>query len=546
MIFVGVSIGWALCWAAILLPTIDSVNFTLATKEECEELAFVPGHNLLGEGFDITTLERKQSYVISMETSETEDGTCTTVRNALLDNEQQKLPLSVTGWRVAPKCSSRVTSSLYDSAESFSHAMSDRVEKSWGAGLGVNFGKFGASVAVSGSKNKLIETAFSKSSSEQYSFASQKVTCTQYSYGIRDNPPISSVFLGELNSLPKFYNFHTAPAYRKLIDEYGTHYIKKAKLGGEIREVTALKTCEVEMDGLSNKEVSDCLAVEASVNIFFVQASSQYKKCTELRQQRKFSQRFSEKYSDREKDVVGGDPDHFGDILFPSGSSSSPYKEWIRSLKTVPDIISYSLVSLHELVADKYKKKNLKNAIIDYIKQRTLVKPCKPCSAGSWADSHAKCKCKCRAARHITTECCPKRRGLATVVVNIIRGQDLWGDNSTATDGYVKVSLGTIERRSPTINDNDNPVWNWEVDFGNVNLASDKEVKIEVWDEDRDGEQDRMRGDDLLGACKNLATTGNRSEECILTNGHIFYSVKIACGPYLAGPSCLSYQPSVN
>ncbi|KAL0165650.1 hypothetical protein M9458_037494, partial [Cirrhinus mrigala] len=37
------------------------------TSKECEDAPFVPGYNLAGEGFDVVTMERKDSYVINME-----------------------------------------------------------------------------------------------------------------------------------------------------------------------------------------------------------------------------------------------------------------------------------------------------------------------------------------------------------------------------------------------------------------------------------------------------------------------------------------------
>ncbi|KAK9957191.1 hypothetical protein ABG768_011455 [Culter alburnus] len=53
-------------------------------------------------------------------------------------------------------------------------------------------------------------------------------------------------------------------AYCNLITTYGTHYIKGVKLGGQMKAITAIKTCQATMSGLTDTAVKDCLHVEAS------------------------------------------------------------------------------------------------------------------------------------------------------------------------------------------------------------------------------------------------------------------------------------------
>lgn len=79
-------------------------------------------------------------------------------------------------------------------------------------------------------------------------------------------PSTPSEFKRASDACPHF-NTSTEPDYHRLISSYGTHFIRSMELGGRISALTALRTCELALEGPTTNEVEDCLAVEAEVSI---------------------------------------------------------------------------------------------------------------------------------------------------------------------------------------------------------------------------------------------------------------------------------------
>lgn len=147
--------------------------------------------------------------------------------------------------------------------------------------------------------------------------------------------------------------------------------------------------------------------------------------------------------------------------------------------------------------------------------------------------------CQCHNNPAVNHDCCPTRKGMARVMVTVQRASGLWGDHTTATDGYVKVYFnGVMVDRSQVISNNNNPHWARQVDLGSQDVSAGKTVRFEVWDQDSGWDDDR------LGACDQVLSAGARQEVCSLNHGRLFYSWKVECAPSLSGPSCTTYKPS--
>ncbi|CAJ1069186.1 protein C2-DOMAIN ABA-RELATED 11-like [Xyrichtys novacula] len=78
------------------------------------------------------------------------------------------------------------------------------------------------------------------------------------------------------------------------------------------------------------------------------------------------------------------------------------------------------------------------------------------------------------------------------VDVWVINGHDLTGDGLQNPDPYVKIQIGSDNRKTKTIYGNAYPVWYEKFHF---NKASSDVMKIEVW------EADTFTHDDHLGTC---------------------------------------------
>lgn len=503
---------------------------------ECHKAPFVPGHNLVGEGFNIVKLQTTGAFVVDVQTfmvGSGHDANCTLCHNSLL-NQTQKMPVSVMDWRIKVMCRRSLSSKMFESSSSVVKESTNSVSTSWKIGISIP----GAGFSVGGTHSRASTFAQDHSTKDKYSFTSHEFKCQYYNFRLHSQPPLSKEFEDTLKNLPTTVSGKDKSAYDHFISIYGTHFIRTVKLGGRVHSTTAIRTCEMAMNGLSMHTVSNCLSVEASATIKGVTISPSVSFCKDQSKKLKTGQSFSAAFSDRISEVLGGNHE-VDDLLFNPGNKSG-YKNWLTSLTRTPGLVSYELTSLHMLVRNNpVLKSNLRQAISDYITRNAIRQSCPSgCSVGR-RDSN--CACKCSGHKNVDSNCCPGEPGIATMNVTVVRGTGLWGDYFSKTDGYVKVLYGKQGSETPVIWNNDFPYWNYNVKFGTVNLKNRKHLKFEVWD------RDNKWNDDKLGTASIVPTQGlNVEKRFKLKHGSLYVSVSVECGPSLKGSTCCQYTPSPN
>ncbi|XP_051727740.1 perforin-1-like isoform X1 [Ctenopharyngodon idella] len=516
---------------ALLLMTISGEDDAGASKE-CEDAPFVPGYNLAGEGFDVVTMERKGSYVINMEKWDLGNSTCKLRKNNYMNRIKQKLPAAVVFWRTLPKCSMKVSSQIFESSEALVNDSSSALSVGWKVGLDVK----AAGAAVGSTHSREAKFAMTKSKEDKYSFTKHEVACSFYSYRVAEKPPLHAEFLEAIKSLPASYD---PDAYRNLITTYGTHYIKGVKLGGKMKAITAIKTCQATVSGLTDTAVKDCLDVEASgsYSVATVKVESHF--CREKKKKMGTNQKFSTMFSERETEIIGGKING-EDLLFSGSSHPNSLKNWLESLKSLPDIVHYSLKPLHFLLSTKHPaRKGLKRAVEKYIIENALMKVCsESCKIGRKCSARDRCACVCESSRIIKSNCCPAAKGLATLKVYNLRAKGLYGDVRTETDGFVLVKYDTQKKRTETIDDNDNPRWPETFDFGPIKISMANKLTFEVYD------ADSYWNNDLLGTCSFDLRSGVVHDTCVFKYGTFFFTYEVKCAPSLNGPQCNEHKPS--
>ncbi|XP_054615403.1 perforin-1-like isoform X2 [Dunckerocampus dactyliophorus] len=522
----------------LFLPQHTHQSCTVGSPKQCLHADLAPGTNLAGEGFDITEMKRKGAFVLDIDEWKRKDKTCTLCTNPFLDKARQKLPLAVVDWRPYRSCRLNEASTLHRSSEALLNSITSVVENNWRASLSLNVSKYSVNLMLAGTNSKLAQYSMQKTKTDKFSFVSQKMSCEYYSYRVSGKPRLHGEFRQALKELPKTYSPQYKQRFYKLIDNFGTHYITKVKLGGYVQSITSIQQCHASLQGLSAEEVQMCLEVEASLTIKATK-DARYRHCKNNTDKTESKGSFSSLFNDRFTDIKGGHTNDV-DLLFSAGKDPSAYKQWLDTVPHYPDIISYSLESLHELLpANNPLRKNLRTAVSHYILERGLMRNCSGrCQNGIRSDSRDPCVCQCHNSRAVTQDCCPSRVGMAQVIITIQRAKGLWGDHTTATDGYVKMFFKKREYRSPVILNNNNPHWATIFDLGTQDLSAAPKVRFEVWD------QDSGWDDDLLGQCEQILKAGEMRDVCAMHHGQLFYKWDVKCAPSLGGESCMDYKSS--
>ncbi|XP_004427078.2 PREDICTED: perforin-1 isoform X1 [Ceratotherium simum simum] len=527
----------------LLLPTPAPAPCHTAARSECRRARlFVPGAWLAGEGVDVTSLRRSGSFPVDTQHFLRPDGTCTLCRNALQRGALQRLPLALTDWRTQGSgCQRHVVRAKSSSTEAIAREAAGSIRNDWRVGLEVTpKPSINARVAVAGSHSKAADFAAQKTHQDQYSFSSDSVQCRFYSLRLVHSPPLHPDFKRALRALPPHFNASTEPDYLRLISNYGTHFIHSMELGGRISALTALRTCELALDGLTADEVGDCLSVEAEVSIGGrASASSEYKACEDKKQQHKMATSFHQAYRERMSEVVGGDHTSVHDLLFGNQATPEQFSAWVASLQASPGLVDYALEPLHVLLeSQEPRREALRQAVSKYVTDRARWRDCsRPCPPGQQKSPHDPCQCVCHGSAVTNRDCCPRQRGLARLEVVNFAATGLWGDWVTATDAYVKVFFGGQELRTATVWNNNHPRWMTRLDFGDVLLATGGPLRVQVWDADSGWD------DDLLGSCDQTLHSGSHEVTCNLNHGRLRFSYHAKCLPHLAGRTCLEYAP---
>ncbi|TRY86511.1 hypothetical protein DNTS_010134 [Danionella cerebrum] len=499
----------------ILASTESGSACHTSSQLECEKAPFVPGYNLAGEGFDVVRMRRKGAFLINVK-SHMDNGTCTVCKNRFQEGQLQKLPSAVLDWRPFSRCSKQLSSALHHSVESLMKSSSSLINNNWEIDLSLDdMGK----AILGGSRSDIAKFAHSQNTMDKATFALHEISCTYYSYRVKDNPELSTEFSKHLQKLPAQYDKETKALYRRTIDTYGTHYIRQVHLGGRVRRVTAFRTCLATLKGFSETDIKNCLNIELKMTLGFLPANASLSnKCSHILKDN-LSMGFYQGFMTHKIEVLGGEK-YFPDLVL-NQSPAEAYSNWMRSLHDNPDVVSYAIFPLHHLVQDPEVSTNLKSAVTEYIEENRI-------------SVELKANQGCSQTPNLDHNCCPMRAGRGMLTVMVQRAAGLKADFFTRTDGYVKVWYNLMYEQTQVVMDNNDPEWNTSYFFGSI--AFGHELIFEVWDSD-------VIYNDMVGRCVVSPERGTHSHSCKLKRGVLYFTYSASCDAHLTGPRCSRYSP---
>ncbi|CAJ1054051.1 perforin-1-like [Xyrichtys novacula] len=513
MLFLSILLLSVLRSSSSLSPVLSS---QIGTHCHCVHAPFVPGYDLIGQGFDVVTLQSKGSHLIDVKTYMSSDGNCTLTANPLQGNQLQKLPLSVVDWRSMTSCSKSLYNTMHTSVSDLVKSHADLESNDWTMGLEVM--KYRSGV-FAGKLSNVSKFAAAKSEKDPSAFSTHMVTCIHYRLGVSDSPPLSPEFLKSLEKLPLIYNPGTRDELIEFIRTHGTHYIRQVDLGGRVKRVTAAHTCVSRLNGLSSWETHLCLSGGINVGLGVSKGGVLQKICDKVLQNQNDFASTNTSVHEHYTEVVGG-KGWTGEFSLTHNDSLG-YRKWRETLKDHPGVVRYSLRPLYTLLPEGAQRNGLKGATENYLAMNGIRAEPESPECGS---SHP----------NLDNNCCPLKASRGTLVVTIVRAWNLYGDIWGTTDGYVKIQYGSYSGRTSVISSND-PRWNARFSIGKVDTQSD--LKIEVWDDD-------WIYDDLLGSCAKSLKKGTHTYSCPTLRGDVEVQYTLTCDQYLTGDKCNLYKPS--
>ncbi|XP_062456062.1 complement component C6 [Rhea pennata] len=220
----------------------------------------------------------------------------------------------------------------------------------------------------------------------------------------QSNLQLSDVFLKALNHLPLEYNY---ALYRRIFDDFGTHYYTSGKLGGSYDILYQYSSEELKNSGLTVDESTECVRTETTRRIFFVKRKKVSTSCTTNRMTVKHEGSILES-AERSVSLVKGGSSEYAAALAWEKKGAFPehtiFTNWLESTKDNPVVVDFEVSPIVDLVKNvpcaATRRHNLRRALREYAGRFDPCQ-CAPCpNNGRPVLSGTECLCLCQAGTY--------------------------------------------------------------------------------------------------------------------------------------------------
>ncbi|XP_003965317.1 complement component C9 [Takifugu rubripes] len=217
---------------------------------------------------------------------------------------------------------------------------------------------------------------------------------------------VADEFVAHVKSLPLEYE---KGIYYAFLEDYGTHYTKNGKSGGEYELVYVLNQDTIKAKNLTERKIQECLkiGIEAEFATTSVQdgkAHAKLNKCDDVTTKSQGDVEGKAVVDNVMTSVKGGSLESAVTMRAKLNKEGvmdiATYQNWARTIASAPALINSEPEPIYMLIPTDIpgansRIANLKQATADYVAEYNVCK-CRPChNGGTLALLDGKCICMC-------------------------------------------------------------------------------------------------------------------------------------------------------
>ncbi|XP_061763774.1 complement component C9 [Nerophis ophidion] len=344
------------------------------------------------------------------------NGKCDRVRNPYT-GQQDRLPWNVGVLYYQTLAEETVSREIYEDTHSLLREILSEMTEKMEAGLSFKFSPSEESMSSSAQggvgldyqykKESMIREVSEYSNIKNKSFMRVRGKIQLNTYRLRSRElQVADEFLAHIRSLPVQYD---KAIYFAFLEDYGTHYTKNGKSGGEYELIYVLNQDAIKAKNLTERKIQECVKLGISVdfasdNIKDGKAHASDDKCKTVSTNLQ-DEIAGKAVVDKVMTSVKGGTLESAVVMRAKLNKDGvmdvdTFQKWARTIANAPALLHsepqpiYTLVPL-DMVDASARIANMKRATADYIAEYSVCK-CSPChNGGTLALLDGKCLCLC-------------------------------------------------------------------------------------------------------------------------------------------------------